>query len=243
MKTKEKVLSTKIEKLEDHLISLVIGIRFRANFSIEDNIGAMVDNILYSKKAFFNPGLFSQVNHESTHSKILHDKRRNYLKISNTDIILEINLSDYEFSTQEYIRAFRDEIINGMLKKYGITQIHRIGFIKRYLFKDETIANNFIDRTIGLTVDGVNDINLTFSRKFPVDESISDKEIFDYNNVIYNIIKKADEDELFASIDYQRYYEPNLESVSEMRYDRFVELAENFSDKNFKKWLNDFYVK
>ena len=42
-----------IDKVDENLVGMVMGIRFRANFSIEDQVGQMVDHLLYSKKAFF----------------------------------------------------------------------------------------------------------------------------------------------------------------------------------------------
>ena len=38
-----------IEKTNDYLIGIALGIRFRANFSIEDQLGKIVDTILKRK--------------------------------------------------------------------------------------------------------------------------------------------------------------------------------------------------
>lgn len=44
--------------LIDSLIGITIGIRFRSNFSVGDNLGNIVDKILYSKDSYFNPKVF-----------------------------------------------------------------------------------------------------------------------------------------------------------------------------------------
>ncbi|MGA3084709.1 MAG: hypothetical protein ABSE95_07920 [Thermodesulfobacteriota bacterium] len=47
--------------ISDYFIGLAIGIRFRANFSIEDQLGSIIDEILYSNKSYFNPKVFPKV--------------------------------------------------------------------------------------------------------------------------------------------------------------------------------------
>ncbi len=47
-----------IDSLDDFIVGFAIGIRYRANFSIEDQLGKIADKILYSRKSFFNPIIF-----------------------------------------------------------------------------------------------------------------------------------------------------------------------------------------
>ena len=44
-----------INNLSEYLIGFAAGIRFRANFSIEDQLGKILDTILYAQKSYFNP--------------------------------------------------------------------------------------------------------------------------------------------------------------------------------------------
>lgn len=52
-----------LETLEDYLVGLVVGMRYRPNFSVEDQLGKIMDDILYGREAFFNPQVFPMVEH------------------------------------------------------------------------------------------------------------------------------------------------------------------------------------
>ena len=44
-----------IAGIRQYLVGIVIGIKFRPNFSAEDRIGSILDAILYSENSYFNP--------------------------------------------------------------------------------------------------------------------------------------------------------------------------------------------
>ena len=83
-----------IEKLEDYLIGIAIGIRFRANFSIEDQLGKIVDTILYSKKSYFNPEVFPRVRNSIGKKVLFNEITQDKLHIDNSNIILEVNFEE-----------------------------------------------------------------------------------------------------------------------------------------------------
>ena len=158
-----------ITDLENYFVGFVIGIRYRANFSIEDSLGEIVDKILYSNKSYFGPKKFPLVQNHVNSKVLVNQGTNDKLTINNSNIVLDISFSE-TFQKSDYnsiIAKFNDEIIDGVMKKYKITEINRIGLVKRYLFNLDELANSFIDKTIGKTLEGVNDINLQFSKKFP----------------------------------------------------------------------------
>jgi len=107
------------------------------------------------------------------------------------------------------------------MRKYSITQINRIGYINK--------------------LDGVNDINLQFSKRIALPEALVKKDVYDYNNVIYNIIKKTDKQELFVSVDFQRLYEPFLEGCSLINLPQFIEQVKTYNKNNVVEWLDSNY--
>jgi hypothetical protein len=234
----------KIKKLDDYLISIAIGIRYRANFSIEDQLGKIVDQILYSKNSFFNPKVFPLVQNNVNEKRLINEKTQDYMIINNSNIILEIFLGETFTASDidEIVDKFEQQIIKGILKEYNITQIVRAGFIKRYVFGIEDLAKTFIDKTIGGTFEGINDINLSFSKKFPVADALREKEIFDYDNVIFNIIKKSDLNELYTSIDYQKYFLPYLNNANKIEFNEFFKKVNEFNDNNYLNWINTNYL-
>lgn len=233
-----------IKNIDDYLIGIVIGIRYRANFSIEDSLGAIVDKILYDKNSFFNPKIFPLVQNTTIGRILINDNNSDKLTINNSNIILDL-LFDGSFNKDNYeliVENFKQQIIDGLMKKYKITEITRIGLVKRYLFPIEDLAQSFIDKTIGKTLKGINDINLRFSKKIPSSDALVSKDLLDYNNVIFNIIKQSGKNELFTSIDYQKYFDPFLTSVDELKFNEFVKSANYFNSDNYLPWLNKNYL-
>jgi len=229
-----------ITDVKNYLVGIAVGIRFRANFKLEDKFGSIVDEILYSHDSFFNPVLFPEVLSNPVEKKLINQTTGNHFSINASNIILELNIGeDINIADiHEINRRFHDDIVKGILEKFEISQINRIGYIKKYLFNIEQLSDVFVNKTIGNTLEGVNDINLRFSKKFPVMKSMAKQDINDYHNVIYNIIKKADKKEIFFSIDYQNYFSPPLNTAIQLKYMEFINDMEKYNALNYTQWLN-----
>ena len=171
--------------------------------------------------------------------KILCNEATNdSLRIDNSNIILEIAYGA-TYTTTDTIklqRQFNSEIINGIMRIFKIKEIVRLGYVKRYVFKIEQLARRFVDKTIGQTLGGVNDINLSFSKRLPVTDALVKQDVNDYDNAIFSVVKKADVNEIFMSIDYQRYFDPFLESSSQIGFDNFIMQADSFTQKKYLPW-------
>lgn len=233
-----------ITNLEEYLIGIVIGVRYRANFSIEDSLGTIVDKVLYDKKSYFNPKIFPLVRDTGNGKLLFNDKNNDHLTINNSNIVLDL-LFDGSFKQEncnQIIEKFNEQIIDGIMKQYKITEIIRVGFIKRYLFPLEDLAQSFINKTIGKTQDGINDINLRFSKKIPTSDAMVHRDVLDYSNVIFNIIKQSGKNELFVTIDFQKYFDPFLNSVNELKYSDFINSVNSFNQNNYLPWLNKNYL-
>lgn len=232
-----------ILKLNENMIGIALGIRFRANFSIEDQLGQIVDQILYSQKSFFNPKIFPVVKSGVGRKLLINEMTGDQLTIDNSNFILEIGFGDI-FTANEYrkiIEHFETDIIKGIMKQFAIKEIVRIGYIKKYLFKIEDLAKKFVDKTIGDTLEGINDIKLIFSKKLVLAEALVKKDINDYDNSIFTIIKKADLNEIYMSIDYQRFFDPFLSSATDIKFAPFIENAESFNNNRYLPWLRENY--
>jgi hypothetical protein len=234
-----------LKNLNQYLSGIAIGIRFRPNFSIEDRLGSLIDQILYKKESYFNPEIFPEVLSNPVERRLMNEQTGDNLVINTSNIILQItfgdkiNVNDIDTINER----FEKDIINDVMDKFEITQINRAGYIKRYLFKIEELSRVFINKTVGETLEGVNDINLRFSRKYPLPESMTKKDVNDYDNVIYNIIKRADREEIFISVDYQRYFDPTLDKSSQLEFTKFLGSVEYYNSVNYVKWLDAYYRK
>jgi hypothetical protein len=231
-------------QLDESLMSIALGIRFRPNFSIEDQLGRIIDQILYSENSFFNNKIFPNVTVGMGSKTLIDPNTGDQITIDNSNIVLEIVFGD-KFSIkdrQEILNHFENDIIKGIMKKFEIKEIARIGYVNRYLFKIEDLARKFIDKTIGNAFEGINDIKLTFSKKFPVPEGLFKATVNDYDNVIFTVIKKADLSEIFMSVDYQRLYDPFLSAVSQIEFRPFINQAEIFNQKGYLSWIEKTYL-
>ena len=233
-----------ITNLSDYLVGVAVGIRFRANFSLEDQFGKIVDDILYSKHSSFGPAVFPNVRSAVGGRQLVNEATGDSMTIDNSNFILEIECGNRCTADDvvPLVDAFRTQIIQGVMKKYGVREIIRVGYIRKYIFTVGQLANRFVDKTIGSSLEGVEDINLSFSKKMPTEDAFSQRDVDDYHNAIFNIIKHADKDEIFMSVDFQRMFLPFLPSVNEMKFDPFVSSAESFNKRIYLPWLNTNYV-
>ena len=235
-----------IDNLDDYIIGIVLGIRFRANFSIEDQLGRIMDRILYSKDSFFKPEIFPEVRGKVGKRFLWNEYTQDSLHVDNSNIILEVNFYEEKgFKKSDagnILKNFEDQIINGIMKEFKIKEITRCGFVKRYVFPIEGLAKSFMDKTVGKTLEGVTDINLRFSKRLPVTEKIMKKGLNDYDNVIFNVVKLVDKDEIYMSIDYQSYFDPFLSISSEIPFKAFISRTNNFNKNKYLDWLNNNYA-
>lgn len=230
--------------LFDSLVGIVIGVRFRANFSIEDILGKIVDTILYSKNAYFDSNKFPHVKGRVTDRVLENPTTGDYLLLNNSNLILDVFFTDI-FKKSDYdfiIEKFDEEIMKGVIQKHKIVDLMRIGLVRKYIIKDEDLAKNFIDVTLNKSLKDVNDINLTFSKRIPRMSALSNVEVNDYDNVIFNVIKYASESELYISVDYQRYFKPFVQSIDEVKYTNFIKDAFHYNEKNYFEWIKNNYL-
>lgn len=147
--------------------------------------------------------------------------------------------------SEDYIKKvnskFKEQIIDQILKEFKITQINRIGHIRKYLFTEKDFSKLFLKKTLGDYFPDINDISLRFSKKLPKQMSLIKDGVNDYINVIYQIVKKADRNELFISTDYQLYYLPYLERASQIEYEQFINGLEGYNKGEYLNWINDYY--
>lgn len=227
---------------EEHLFSVVIGVKYRSNYAFADKLGAITDEILYSENSFFKPEVFPQAVAEVQERILFNPRTNDHLRIGPQAVILEV--FDYS-GTNDFLKAaieaFKKDIIDGVIKKHRITQVIRVGFIKRYLIKDTSVATGFIHSLLGEDISNINDIDLKYSRKKPILKSYVTSDVNDYYNVIYNFIKRADEDKLFVSVDFQRYFDPLMNYIDAFDYNNFISEADSHNSKFMPEQLSNVF--
>lgn len=235
---------TKID-IGQALEGFAIGLRYRANFSIEDQIGKFADQILYSKDAYFNSKIFPMVNRQQPKEAILfspkgggEDLLNQSLIINNSNIILDVNFNESlkKDAYSRTIEKFNTDIIEGIVKNYGIVGISRIGLIKRYSFDNHELIKSIINKITNLE-EPANEVQLRFSKKFPTEAAFLKQKVYDHRNVIYILTKQIHEASIKISVDYQYYFDPLADKISQIKFTDFIKRAEHYNQTNFQKWL------
>ncbi len=85
------------------LTGFVLAVRFNRSFSIDDNIGSIVDDILLHKSQLFNEKLFETIN-SYQNARVLLSKQGHKLTINIDNIILEYQTPyDFEKNFEKYL--------------------------------------------------------------------------------------------------------------------------------------------
>lgn len=238
-----------ITQVKKYLTNIAIGMRFGPSFSVCDDFGKIADQLLYVDDSFFNKKLFPNIVTLPFQIRLENPKTGDYLSLSQTDLILNCNFDDtivkpdLEINPKIKIDKLGDinegfkKLLDG-LRDYDFDRIQRIGYVNRYIFNVEGLTKVVTDTIIGKTIDGVSDIALRFSKRYPVADALSKKNINNYHNVIYTIEKKPSKEELGISLDYQEFYEPNLSGTNNINFNGFVSMMENYNKETFPKWLS-----
>ncbi len=232
-----------IQKLDTYLNGIVLGVRFRPNFILEDKSGEIIDAILYSKNTIFSTEVFPEVETSVEGKTLFNRDSEDSFKINHANVVLQIQFKEKsKFNRHDasaILENFHSQILNGVLNKYKVEDIVRMGYVQKYTVGNKELAKNFVKMTVG-DLAGVDDINLRFSKKIPLETSLVKKDILDYDNAIFNIIKKADGEEISVSLDYQSFFQPFLLDSSSIPYKQFLDKANKFSSNIFSDWLNSY---
>ena len=231
-------------KLNEQLSRLPIervafGIRYRPQYRVRDNLGAVVDQILGSRQ--FGPETFPRSEFGSTQHTLLNPQNGDHLTISQEDALLEIALSTSHFSKVREMGQHFNSIVTKQLKSVcNVSDAFRFGLLVKF---EELSAEQYIcpvekyaDTVLGDAP--AKTLNIQFSYNLATPEGFSKRGVSDYRNVIY-ILNQEQSDRFFLAVDYQHYFEPMLASQewSQPLYERFVSDAIGYHQGTVSEWV------
>lgn len=202
------------------LIGFALGIRTVKSFSLEDKLGAIIDEILYSENSEFNEKLFTEVR-ENHNTKLLYDPvGLNKFTITPRDFIFEYNIrSDFEAELNKYLLSYVSIITKRIFKEHHIKNISRFGF----LVKTELPSKDLLLNEVSGIIKKHKGIDESLSLRFNV---ITKKPIKlpkviteDYDNEIVTYDKPDSQSPLSLSVDYQKYFKPELNIIEDAPQD------------------------
>jgi len=221
------------------LTGFALGIRTVRSFKVEDKLGSIVDEILYSKNSKFNEKLFPEVR-ENYNTKLLFDPiKLNRFKITPQDFIFEYNIEkDFEKDLELYLNSFKSIILDKLFSEFNIKNIQRFGFVvKTELDKNDKFLNEISDKI--KEHKGTDDsislrFNVVTKRPLKLEKIITE----DYDNEIITYDRPDAKSKLSFSVDYQKYFKPVLNIIGDatVPFDTFCNNSfAAFNEKYFGK--------
>lgn len=231
-----------IENFDEFETGVVIGVRFRPYFPIIDSFGKIIDYILNSRPSIFS-SRFPAVGEPSSHERILvNEDTDDKFTIDITNMIVNITYKESDgFKKSDLasvINDFDHIILKGILNELRITNIHRIGLVKKFTIKDEALVHALLSNILNKSFSDINQIDLQFVKKILLSSSMVKKSENNYDNAIVTIKKEAKLDEIYISLDYQRFFEPNLNSASKINLHELEDLSNLYIKDNLVSWVN-----
>ncbi len=221
---------------KEKIVGITFGIRFNRSFRVPDIAGEIIDDILYSDKSPFGTEFFPRVQERRQEKVLFNDKTTEYLRINTDDIILGMEVDNnfetkFNFLSTRVLTYFKDHLF----RTYGLKNIRRIGVIFAHKIDRSHNLNKAIKILTKDKVSDVDNINISFSKKLPANESLYRQGVNDHKNTIYNLTEV--EDAVLAELDYQYYYNPAIEDLRECFVDKVLADAKGFLEKNYYDWL------
>ena len=222
--------------LKQKIVGITFGIRFNRSFRVPEISGEMIDDILYGNKTPFGTEFFPKVQETAREKTLFNNKTNEYLRINTDDIILGIEIKDdfekkFEWLKNEVLTYFKDTLF----KDYGLKNIRRVGIVFSHKVEKDTNLDSAIKVLTKNKIDGVDNVNISFSKKLSATEALFRKDVNDYKNTIYNITEM--DNAILAELDYQYYYNPPIEDLRECFIDKVLSDAKIFLEGSYYNWL------
>ena len=221
------------------LKSFAFGIRTVRSFSVEDKLGAIVDEILYSKDSVFDEVLFPEVR-GGLNTKILYDPiSQNKFTITPQDFIFEYNVkSSFEKEFGIFINGFNNQILKNVFETFKIKNIQRFGFVINSELENNDIFLNDVSSLIAkenrLSDSLALRYNIITKKPLKIEGMVTE----DYDNEIITYDRQNSESGILLSIDYQKFFVPELNVIgdSTTTFDSFSKSSfDSFKTKYLRK--------
>lgn len=226
--------------MKDKIIGITVGIRFSKSFRIPDVSGQIIDDILYNEDSPFDAEYFPRVQETSNRERTLYNPRTSdYLRINTDDLIMGVRVDNnfdqkYKWIKEDVFKYLKERLFT----KFGIKNIQRIGVIFTHKIEKNRKLGDSINLLTADNIKGVENINISFSKKNSAQEALFRKGVNDYRNAIYNFSEM--EDGLLVGLDFQYYYLPIIEDLRECFSEKVFEDALSFLETNFYTWINSY---
>jgi hypothetical protein len=202
------------------LTGFAFGIRTTRSFSVEDRLGAIVDEILYSNDSPFNELLFPEVR-ENHNTKILFNPiNQNKFTITPQDFVFEYNIqNNFDVEFEKFLASYVSVITKKIFKDFKIKNISRFGFIIKSELSEKDPFLTDITKVIENHKGSDDSLSLRFNvvtkKPIKLPQLITE----DYDNEIVTYDKPNALSPLTLSVDFQKYFKPELNIIEDSTQD------------------------
>ena len=215
------MIDNKILKLTE----IIVGIRHKRNFTVLDNFGNIIDNIIDNSK--FPDGYFSEVSTDGFTKIISNSNSKNYIKLTQFDLIYRHKIGETSNLEQEF-EIFLDRIISQLvpliIEKYEVREFSRIGIVFGFEFLNRDTYKNYLKNVINSNFSS-NINSIRFSEKIMTNESRLFKGTNDYMNKLYSLAIN-DKDTPIFSYDFQYYFNPIKSVFKQCEFEKIFNNAQ-----------------
>ena len=201
-------LNKNLEKIK----SIIIGIRYKKSFKINDISGSIIDYIFDDNGSPFDRKIFPRIEEVSGGDKRLYNPNTDeYWSISPDDMILQLSCDDGFDKCFNLLENKVIPFIEKLFKDFEIKNIIRFGTVYVHEFSKAQIDFEFLKTLRNELPFEIEDLKLSFSKKSELESSIFRKDINDYENVNYRLFLGSDLTGILG--DFQHYYVPLREDI------------------------------
>lgn len=215
-----------------------MAVRFVRSYGLEDNLGSLMDYIIKHPDKTFNDKVFPKYEPYQNARVLIDENKNNKLTLNSENILLEINSSsDFERDFSNFLDGYEKIILKEIFKEFNIGKVDRFGCVLKGSRTDHDDLYKEMEGVLKKHNKEPDGFAFRFNCTKKTPKEIEQIVTTDYENQIITYEKKTGKEELIYSVDYQKYYQPPLEKITD------ADLV--FSDfcKNALKKFKEEYLK
>lgn len=220
--------------MQDKIKKVIIGIRYRRSFRVPDIAGEIVDYVLHDESSPFDSQFFTEIGDMNNKGRVLLNQNGNMLSVDFDSIVLTLIIDNKFDDILKLIKEKYYPYMVNIVEHFGIKNFNRIGIIFDHQLEGSSSVNEIIKSLTDQKITVPDNLELRFSKKLATTEAIWKKDIIDYHNIIATYHKNSEG--LNIKLDYQTYFSPEISSINDLEFLKFIESAEDYRIKNFYNW-------
>lgn len=226
--------------MSQKIINVTCGIRFDRRFKHFDNIGSIVDMIVYDNK-HFNKEMFSRIGNEGDYvTTIVGNKPDEYIKITPSDIIMSFTFDNFDENDMKWYYNALKFIIEKATVEHNINNFSRFGIVYKVEFENENDFQKVVDSYFNTDLISPSELRFSFRKK--IKDSLIKKNMNDYYNVIIQSKKENDFEGNKKTVlfyDFQRYFNPSVEDLRDYNIEKHFKLSKQELEKDIYEIIGD----